>query len=174
MQSFLFLNTPRLGAGIGQTPLSTSNILIDDLNNLNATNPGIAAALAFHSNLDPMLGINSPLKFSSYSSSSATAATNSAAANNTTTAELLVTPPLKDTTTTTTHNASLASSAVKTVTNALSSPISRALYGKFPIQFLLMITRLNKILAVKHDLVKKLAQMNSDAERLKVRIFVDV
>lgn len=50
---------------------------------------------------------------------------------------------------------------------ASNSPIN-AIYGKFPIQLLLMVTRLNKILTVKRDLVKKLSQMNSEAERIKV------
>lgn len=139
MQSLLFLNTPRFG----QTPLSTSNILLEDLNNLNATNPGIAAALAFHSNIDPMLGTNSPHKL--------TATTN--------TVDLLATP-LKD----------CQPNAISGHVDKTSSSPINALYGNFPIHLLLMVTRLNKILVVKRDLVKKLSQMNADAERIKVEL----
>lgn len=132
LQSLLFMNTPRFG----QTPISTSNILMEDLNNLNTTNPSIAAALAFHSNLDPVLGVNSPQKLIAAGS--------------------LLATPYK-------HQQSGLNVAAST-----ASPITNAFYGNFPIQALLMITRLNKILLVKRDLVKKLSQLNADAERIKV------
>lgn len=121
---------------------------MDDLNN-----PAIAAALAFHSNLDPMIGLNSPLKLSNVASG----------------IDLLATP-LKDTQAVSNMEASSASVSANVGANAaanVQSPIN-ALYGNFPIQLLLMVTRLNKILLVKRDLVKKLSQMNSDAERIKV------
>lgn len=143
------MNTPRFG----QTPLSTSNILLEDLNNLNATNPAIAAALAFHSNIDPMLGTNSPHKHST---------------NANTGVDLLATP-LKDCQPHAISTASLSGHVA--VENTTNSPIN-ALYGNFPIHLLLMVTRLNKILVVKRDLVKKLSQMNADAERIKVEFDV--
>jgi hypothetical protein len=138
------MNTPRFGT----TPLSTSNILLDDLNALNATNPAIAAALAFHSNVDPMLGVNSPLK-----------PTTTGAAP----AELLATTPLK-----TPHSQLQLSPSTAAAKTLSASPVANALYGNFPVQLLLMSTRLNKILLVKKDLVRKLTQMNAEAERIKV------
>lgn len=138
------MNTPRFGT----TPLSTSNILLDDLNALNATNPAIAAALAFHSNVDPMLGVNSPLK-----------PTTTGAAPS----ELLATTPLK-----TPHSQLQLSPSTAAAKTLSASPIANALYGNFPVQLLLMSTRLNKILLVKKDLVRKLTQMNAEAERIKV------
>lgn len=53
------LMTPNSNLNLGST--SFNNLLADDLNSLNMTNPNVAALL-FQSNIDPMLGIGSPFK----------------------------------------------------------------------------------------------------------------
>jgi hypothetical protein len=127
------------------TPIS-SNTLLDDLNSLNATNPAFAAALMLQSaSQDPMLGLagaSSPYKMSSeifYDQASARFHT-----------------PI------TISAATAGGSSSLTPVNALSG-----LMGGFPIHLLLMITRLSKILNVKKDFIRKLNQMNTEAERLK-------
>lgn len=102
------------------TPNSTpgvNNILIDDLNSLNANNHSISSALMMQSNLDPITG--------NYAS------------------------PLND-----------LNSHFQT-----HGPTGRL--GGFPIHLLLMVTRLNKIIQVKKENLKKLDDLNVEAERIK-------
>jgi hypothetical protein len=54
------LMTPNSNLNLGST--SFSNLVADDLNSLNMTNPNMTAALLFQSNIDPMLGVGSPFK----------------------------------------------------------------------------------------------------------------
>ena len=104
------------------------NLLIDDLNSINAMNNPAFAALMLQSNLDPVLGISSP--FDNLNEITSQCQT-----------------PLKN-------------SGV--LTNATSG-----ILGGFPIRLLLMITRLNKILNIKREMVTKLADLNTKAERMK-------
>jgi hypothetical protein len=124
----LFMNTPTFNSSLIQTPILSTSTLIDDLNSLNANNPGFAAS--FMSNVDPMLGVvNSPFKL---------------------------------------NNELILLSMNEQQQQQQQSPINAAALGGFPIHLLLMVTRLNKILTVKKELVTKLNQMNSEAERTKV------
>lgn len=104
------------------------NLLIDDLNSINAMNNPAFAALMLQSNLDPVLGISPP--FGNLNEITSQCQT-----------------PLKN-------------------PGVLSNATSGIL-GGFPIRLLLMITRLNKILNMKREMVTKLADLNTEAERMK-------
>lgn len=55
-----------------------------------------------------------------------------------------------------------------TANSATTDPNSNGLLGGFPIRLLVSITRLNKILNVKKEYIKKLSDLNTEAEYIKV------
>lgn len=103
-----------------------NNLLMDDLNTLNASNP--AFALMIQSSLDPVQSVGY--------------------------------------TTCKQGNESLQdlNSRFQSQTGACTS---NGKLGGFPIHFLLMITRLNKILNAKKEFILKLNELNTEAERIK-------
>jgi hypothetical protein len=64
-------------------------------------------------------------------------------------------------------NSSLSLNETSDSQNILSNISAGGLLGGFPVRLLVLITRLNKILAVKRDFIRKLNDMNCEAECIK-------
>jgi hypothetical protein len=145
------INTPQKFSATNfavNSSLGFNNLLIEDLNTLNATNPSIAAALMINV-ADPMISVCSPFKLSTDSSGQVDLNSQ------------FQTPLLNSSSFNSSNNKSK-------INNCKMAAINNTL-GGFPIHLLLMITRLNKILNVKRDYVKNLNNMNTLAEKSKAK-----
>jgi hypothetical protein len=139
---FSALNSPNIQAMLLSSSMyrltpNLSSVFMEDLNN-----PAISAALM--QNVDPMLGLaNSPFNFESMS--------------------LFQTTPVPLQATVNGRGNSAGAIIQPTQTAAAMS----GMLGGYPIHLLLMITRLSKILEIKKESVRKLSELNAEAERIK-------
>jgi hypothetical protein len=131
--------------------LGFNNLLIEDLNTLNATNPNIAATLMINI-ADPMISVCTPFKLTTDSLGQVDLNSQ------------FQTPLINASSIISTNNKPKISN---NRISAISKKNNNGILGGFPIHLLLMITRLNKILNVKKDYIKNLNEMNTLAEKNK-------
>ena len=129
-----------------------NNLLIEDLNTLNSTNPNITAALMINV-ADPMISVCSPFKINTDSSGQVDLNSQ------------FQTPLLNASGFISTSNISNKVNSSKMT--PLTGNNNNGILGGFPIHLLLMITRLNKILNIKKDYIRNLNEMNIIAEKNK-------